>query len=388
MTNPSDSYTGEPTASTSPTSPTEIQKNDSDMTAPPSATYPLPLHLPAKKPDILKASYNYGTSLRSVDPHFVTRHPCKTYLFGHPIKHSLAPLLHNTLYDNLSVPWTFILHDSTDPNTFFPLLHSHNCVGAAITMPYKVSFIEHVDALTDEARTIGAMNTVFVRLDKDGKRRYIGTNTDCYGVRDAFRANFQGLEFTAKGRTAAVIGGGGASRAAVYALGRWFGVKEILLVNRDQAEVQAVVDGFKKAGFETPLRYVGTVEEAKKCDTPVMMVGCVPDHPPSTDAEKMARAIVTDFLERSEKGVVLEMCYHPAPRTEFYGLAEDRGWKVMPGTEMMIYQGIAQQILWTEREELGDVSKVIKVIRKEVEKRVHDGMKKSWPVTTAMTDEM
>ena len=322
-------------------------------------------------PDILTNSYKYGASVLASDRHFRTERPLKTYLFGHPISHSLAPLLHQTLYDQHSVRWSFTLQDSLEINNFLPLLHSPHCIGSAVTMPHKVAFMPHVDALTEEATTIGAMNTIFIRLDpKTQRRKYIGTNTDCYGIREAFRHSNPLLERAAAGRKAAIIGGGGACRAAVYALGKWFGVSEIFLINRDAAEVAAVTNSFAEKKFPTRLTYVSSLAQARELETPVMIVGCVPDHPPATEAEREAREIVKEFLGRTEKGVVLEMCYHPEPRTEFFELSERAGWKVLPGTEMMIHQGVAQQVLWTERQDMGALENTVDVVRREVDRRV------------------
>jgi quinate dehydrogenase len=47
---------------------------------------------------------------------------------------------------------------------------------------------------------------------------------------------------------------------------------------------------------------------------------------------------------------VLEMCYHPSPRTAIYGLARGAGWTVVPGTEAMIWQGFEQDCVWLGRE--------------------------------------
>ena len=47
----------------------------------------------------------------------------------------------------------------------------------------------HLDFLTDEGRSVGACNTVFIREDENGNRLLCGTNTDTVGVRDAFYNN-------------------------------------------------------------------------------------------------------------------------------------------------------------------------------------------------------
>jgi len=62
-------------------------------------------------------------------------------------------------------------------------------------MPHKVAIIEHLDELTEEARMVGACNTVFLRREETtGKRRYVGTNTDVVGIREAFYRNVEGAE--------------------------------------------------------------------------------------------------------------------------------------------------------------------------------------------------
>lgn len=61
------------------------------------------------------------------------------------------------------------------------------------------------------------------------------------------------------------------------------------------------------------------------------------------------------------------MCSHPVIRTSFYELAERKGWKVLPGTETMIHQCIAQQFLWAEvLAEDFDVNKAKEVIRAKI----------------------
>jgi quinate dehydrogenase len=59
-----------------------------------------------------------------------------------------------------------------------------------------------------------------------------------------------------------------------------------------------------------------------------------------------------DVATSSKKGVVLEMCYHPQIRTRFYEAVEKMGWKVLPGMESMICQGVAQQVLRDGDEEV------------------------------------
>ncbi|OTB01159.1 hypothetical protein M426DRAFT_35601, partial [Hypoxylon sp. CI-4A] len=294
---------------------------------------------------ILESSYQYGTS--ALDQSSRSQ-PLRTFLFGYPLHNSLAPLLHAKLFEGLSLPWTYTAMETEDVSKFIPSLKAADIIGCAVTMPYKVSMMSAVDDVTAEGKIIGAINTVFIRRAPNGSSRYIGTNTDCIGVRESFLQNFPDVLKHSTGKPGLVIGGGGACRSAIYALWKWLGTSKIYLVNRLESEVVSVIESLKAAGFEGELIHVSSAEMAEALESPVLVVGTVPDFPPREEGEVTARNIVNTFLSREEKGYVLEMCYHPKPRTEFFDIAAEAGWKVLYGTEPMIYQGVAQQVLWTE----------------------------------------
>ncbi len=270
------------------------------------------------------------------------------YLFGHPIAHSLSPLLHQTVYDNLKLKWSQIPLDSTDVPNFLRLTKDPKFYGASVTMPHKVAIIPHLDEVTQEGKDIGACNTIFFK-EKDGKRVMCGTNTDCFGVRDAFLQNLpEGASRDLyRGRPGLVIGGGGACRSAVYALHTWLGCSQIYLVNRDVSEVEAVLSDCKSAGFGDSLMHIKTVAQARALISPRAIVACIPNFPPKTPKEIEARNVIETFLGKEEKGAILEMCYHPTPFTELAEISKKLGWQVILGTEAMIYQGLEQDRLWT-----------------------------------------
>lgn len=71
-----------------------------------------------------------------------------------------------------------------------PALKQSGVIGCAVIMPYKVTMLSAVDELTEEARMVGAIDNIFLRRAEDGKTRYIGTNTDTSGIREAFLRNY------------------------------------------------------------------------------------------------------------------------------------------------------------------------------------------------------
>lgn len=210
-------------------------------------------------------------------------------------------------------------------------------------MPHKVAILKHLDDITDEGREVGACNTLFIRTDPaTGKRIFTGTNTDVVGIRDAFYQNISNADHSFHNRPGLIVGGGGAARSAVYALRKWMKATSIYIVNRDPAEVAAVVDECKARGFGHDLIHVETVEQAQALEGPGAVVACVPNFPPKTDKEIEARAVLEALLNKEHKGALLEMCYHPSPWTEIAEVAKEAGWEVILGTEAMIYQGLEQ----------------------------------------------
>jgi quinate dehydrogenase len=254
-------------------------------------------------------------------------------------------------------------------------------------MPWKVGIMPHLDDLTEQARQIGACNTIFIRAEGQ-KRDFVGTNTDCVGIREALLQN--SLNGTSnnepyRGRPAIIIGGGGTARAAIYTLRTWLACSKIYIINRDLKEVEAILKedaGRTYDGFKAEIVHIDELAQVEELDPPAAIVSGIPDYPPKTAEEIKTREIVRAVLrkvstgcENSEKkGVILEMCYHPHPWTQIADMAEKAGWRVILGTEAMIWQGLEQARLWTGRDiisEPGLVQQVKDVIAKKIDERTH-----------------
>jgi quinate dehydrogenase len=338
------------------------------------------------------------------------------YLYGHPLLGSLSPLLHQTIYDALDMNWKQIPLSRSDTSamTFPPpytpsppigtfLTQTHGdpkFVGASVTMPWKVSIMPHLDELTEAAKQCGACNTIFIRNDnathdrKSARRRtFIGTNTDCIGIREALLQNRLAkyienrISNPYRDNPALVIGGGGTARAAIYALRTWLDVSKIYIINRDAAEISAILaddnDNKGKCDEEDknkaeiiPITDISQIYHPD-FERPEAIISGIPNYPPRTPEEIRTRKIIEAVLqqhENKEKGVILEMCYHPAPWTAIAELASQAGWKVILGTEAMIWQGLQQAKLWTGRDvasQAGLVERVQEVVAEAMAERLN-----------------
>jgi shikimate dehydrogenase len=104
--------------------------------------------------------------------------------------------------------------------------------GANVTVPYKQAVIQHIQSLSEGANIIGAVNTIV-----HGNGALKGYNTNAIGFMDALRD----AGFDAKGKSALVVGTGGAARAVVFIL-NWLGAAEVFVAGRDEAKARKTVE--------------------------------------------------------------------------------------------------------------------------------------------------
>lgn len=324
------------------------------------------------------------------------------YLYGHPLLNSLSPPLHQTVYTALNLNWTQIplssIYGSSStyppPYTRSPPIEKFlasiranpKFVGSSVTMPWKVNIMKdgYLDDLTEDARQAGACNTIFLS-ERNGKKAFIGTNTDCIGIREALLQNrLEGDENQFRGKPALIIGGGGTARTAIYVLRKWLGASAIYIVNRDRDEIQTILEEDERRNpGPGKARIIPVFEsrEASRLESPAAIVSGIPNYPPRTPDEVRAREVIKAFLAGESgkpKGVILEMCYHPVPWTEIGQLASSAGWKVILGSEALIWQGLEQSRLWTGRDVAavpGLVDKVKDVVSRSIADRAPAGSK-------------
>lgn len=228
-------------------------------------------------------------------------------------------------------------------------------------MPFKVDAMAHVDELAPAAKEIGSINTVVLVSDGDDVQ-LVGHNFDWCGVRNSLllplhRPLDAPTPFE-NGGAAFIIGGGGTTRAAVYALAGDLKLAPIYLINRDEAETAQIVAQFPQYDLR-PLTSPDDFTDEIASRT-VAGVGAIPSIPPATDAERNVYAIadrIFDSVPRlaptsnhlpsacNNKPLYLEMPYKPR-RTLLFEKAEAAGFEVIGGIEAMIEQGLAQARAW------------------------------------------
>ncbi|AOA63160.1 Pentafunctional arom protein [Komagataella phaffii CBS 7435] len=260
----------------------------------------------------------------------------KFYIVGKPISHSKSPELHKTFYDEFGLSHTFDKFETDDAAKVFNDLVKGNdeLGGCAVTIPLKIDMLKYVNELTDSAKSIGALNTII----PIGDGRFIGDNTDWIGIRDSLHQ--AGCEIAPESSVGLVVGGGGTSRAAVYALHQ-MGCSKIYMLNRTPSKLSEIKNHFPSNYNIHIVDSLDAIDEDDKLDA---AVSTVPGDKPLDD---QLISLLKKLLEKKRgHAVLLEAAYKPR-ETPIMALAFSRGWKVVPGSKMLVNQGIEQFYKWT-----------------------------------------
>lgn len=226
------------------------------------------------------------------------------YVTGKSLPHTMSPDIYTRLGLNYGVK------EFESEEKFVEWVLKKDYDGFNVTIPYKQAVIPCLDWISDEAREIGAVNTVVKRDDK-----LFGYNTDCYGMERAMKEN--GIELS--GKKVAVLGSGGTSKCAVY-IARKAGAREVKVVSRS-------------GEYNYESLYSDDVEVIINT-TPVGMFPSVNESP-------------VDLTKLKSVGAVYDAIYNPLT-TFLVSVAKKLALPSSNGLSMLIYQGIRAYELYTD----------------------------------------
>ncbi|KAG8970050.1 3-dehydroquinate dehydratase (3-dehydroquinase) [Tulasnella sp. 419] len=273
----------------------------------------------------------------------------KFYLFGSPIQHSQSPTLHNSGFKKLGLPHTFQIFETTTiqgSEEARSIIASDDFGGAAVTIPVKLDIIPSLSGgVSEHAKTIGAVNTVIPRLDSNGNRVLYGDNTDWQAIRALASQNLQTTIVPGKS-TGLVIGAGGTSRAAIYAL-HSLGLSTIFLFNRTQETARSLATSFPESYNIIVLDSLSCIPDTY--EAPSVIVGTVPAQGTSLNKDDGAGVYIPPNLFSDKGGVVVDMAYKPAETPLLTLAAKTASWYRVRGVDILIEQGCRQFELWTGR---------------------------------------
>ena len=276
------------------------------------------------------------------------------FLFGKPIALSRSPALHNALFRLTGSPHTYELLETDDVTAAAESMRAEDFGGASVTIPLKLDVIPLLEDLDEPAKVIGAVNTILPMRDEQGKSILRGHNTDWQGMVLALRnAGATSSVSNSTNQAGMVIGAGGTARAAIYAL-HSMGYSPIFLVGRTESKLAQLVADFPDEYSLRLLCSTDAVLEVPTANRPVVAIGTIPGDAPIDHTMREVLCAVFELdkgtahssAAENESKILLEMAYKPAV-TSLMQLAQNSGWRTVPGLEALTAQGMYQFELWT-----------------------------------------
>jgi shikimate dehydrogenase len=266
----------------------------------------------------------------------------RTGLIGAGIGPSLSPALHEREAAALGLSLRYERWDldemgagASDVGALLDRARADGYRGLNVTHPGKQTVIAHLDALSEDAAAIGAVNTVVFGADG----ALTGHNTDWTGFRDGLRTGLSGV---APDRVV-LLGAGGAGAAAGYALARE-GVRRLRVVDVDTARATAL------AAALSPHLAPGSEATGHSRDE---LDALLPDADGFVHATPVGMAAhpgsPCDAGLLAHRPWVAEIVYRPLD-TALLGDARAAGCRTVDGGRMAVHQAAAAFRLFTGRE--------------------------------------
>lgn len=261
-----------------------------------------------------------------------------TGVVGWPLMHELSPAMYNAAFAAQGMNWRYVPMrvQPADLGDAVKGLRALGYVGVDVAAPHKEAVIAHLADVSDDARALGAVNTL-VRRHLGGWR---GENTDVTG----FAADLFVHQVDVRGKLCMVLGAGGASRAAVWVLVN--AGAQVAVFNRTESRALDLVRHFTEYFPGSVLTAHGLVSlpdfMRQDIRIPALIVNATPVGmwPHVGDSPWPGYAIIPPEV------VVYDMVYKPS-RTRFMQQALDAGARALTGLGMLVRRGSAAFKLWT-----------------------------------------
>lgn len=257
--------------------------------------------------------------------------PKRAFLIGHPLGHSLSPVFHNAAFRAAGIDATYNLADVLpgDLAATVAALRARDVYGANVTVPYKQDVLPFLDALSDEARALGAVNTI---VNDDG--RLTGLNTDVPG----FAADLRAQGIAIEGRQIVLLGAGGAARGVAAALAG-MGVGRLVIANRTPERASAIRRQYPAIATATG---IARRDLAALLPDTALLINAT-----SAGLHGDETPIAADTLDLlPPTAAVYDLIYRP---TALLRAAQRRGLRAVDGLGMLVHQGALAWEAWTGR---------------------------------------
>ncbi|MEH2208809.1 MAG: shikimate dehydrogenase [Nostoc sp.] len=285
-------------------------------------------------------------------------------VIGHPVEHSLSPVMHNAALAQLVVGVReasptgeasrrediaqlgldyIYLPFPIEPQNLEVAIAGFAAVGVvgfSVTIPHKQAIIPLLSKITPLAQTIGAVNTVSRQ-----NNQWVGTNTDIEGFIAPLQTTYK-QDWSQK--VAVILGNGGAARAVVAGCIQ-LGFAQIHVVGRNMQRLQEFHNSWSNSSLADKFQVHQWEELPKLIPQANLLVNTTPiGMYPKVDESPLS---VEEIANLPTGAIAYDLIYIPKP-TQFLQQAQKQGAIAIDGLEMLVQQGVAALKIWLHLETL------------------------------------
>lgn len=263
-----------------------------------------------------------------------TNQAAKTFgIVGFPLSHSLSPLIHNSIYKDRGIDASYLVFETSELNSkTIQEFRNSGILGLSVTIPHKEKAFALADKADDTSTIMKASNTLLI-----GPNSVHAYNTDGEG---AYRSILElSPESLNTGKTV-ILGSGGSARGIAYNLAVSGKIQNLLLCSRNETAAKEICSLISE-NSNVRTEYIAQDSLFSRKEeislvihtTPLGMKGQAPG------------PFLPEFFFNPNM-TLFDIVYNPL-ETPLVKAAKKAGAKIIPGSEMLLYQAMKQFELFT-----------------------------------------
>ncbi len=259
-------------------------------------------------------------------------------LIGYPLSHSMSKIIQEAAFKSVGLEGVYEVMETEQEDlvTRIKYLRSNGFQGFNVTIPLKVPVTLFLSGVDNAANVAGSANTIKIQPDSS----LIGYNTDVYGFVEAIPEDFRE---ELKGKSAAVLGNGGAARAIGVGLSI-LNVSKIDFYARNIINASEMVSNLRN-NFPNIEMNCLQIEGLKDLSKYKILVNTTPI---GMRSKAMGISPVDEDVVKTmdKNSIIYDIVYNPL-KTELIKLAKKHNIQTIQGLDMLIYQGAKAFEIWT-----------------------------------------